>query len=412
MSNKKQFIGKIVLLFSVIVFIELSLGLATILSHRADQLLAPPKTPPAIPDNRLGDIPNPLYPTHDRNGFRNKKTFKKADIVALGDSQTYGNGVKSKEAWPKQLQSLTGKTVYSMAFGGYGPTHSLMLWNDAMALSPKTVISTLYSGNDLFDSFNHIYNEGQLPELKTPDSKLQAALLQAEQTDSLYEKIGQLFRMGRMPVNDSREATDAAGTTFSPLRLISEHSKIYSLLRRALYEIKSRYVTRGATSLHPEMEWAMLRAFAESNPDYLYVVENGRLKTLLSIEYRLTALELDDPRIFEGLQISLRALQRMHLLAAEKGIRFIVVLIPTKARVFGAFAEKPTKSYQQLLEHGEDVWRISKKFFEDNGIEYLDAFPVLQGQLMNGVMPYPMSHDGHPNKYGHRAIAEFIAENL
>lgn len=150
----------------------MTLGLLAFVSPRVDRLLTSPRTPNAIPhsvpDARLVLRPNPTYPGHDRKGFRNLKVPAKTHIVALGDSQTYGHGVEPEDAWPRQLESMTGKKVYSMAWGGYGPTHSLVMWDEAIALSPKIVIEAFYAGNDLFDSFNHVYNQGQLPELKIP----------------------------------------------------------------------------------------------------------------------------------------------------------------------------------------------------------------------------------------------------
>ena len=51
---------------------------------------------------------------HDAWGFRNKKVPETAEIVALGDSHTYGNCAKRNEAWPAVLQRLTGQQVYNL----------------------------------------------------------------------------------------------------------------------------------------------------------------------------------------------------------------------------------------------------------------------------------------------------------
>ena len=40
---------------------------------------------------------------HDNWGFRNAKVPETAEIVALGDSHTYGNTARMNEAWPKVL---------------------------------------------------------------------------------------------------------------------------------------------------------------------------------------------------------------------------------------------------------------------------------------------------------------------
>jgi hypothetical protein len=128
--------------------------------------------------------------------------------------------------------------------------------------------------------------------------------------------------------------------------------------------------------------------------------------------YRLSALNLEDLRIAEGLQISFRVMQKMNEYAIARNIRLLVVLIPTKEMVFSELWQNPSMSYSSLKEHEERFCRTTKDFFEQNGIEYLDALPALQGQLAVGIQPYQVSHDGHPNKHGHRAIAKLIAAYL
>ncbi len=398
--NKRQAFFGVVSVLLVIGLIEVVLRLLAFVSPKVDQMLASPWTS-AVPDARLRHRPNPAYPGHDAKGFRNPKVPAKAYIVALGDSQTYGDGVKPEDAWPRQLESMTGKTVYSMAYGGYGPTHSLVLWDEAVALSPKIVIEAFYAGNDLFDSFDLVYNKGQLRELKSSDPQLQASVREAEQSEPIGKRVSRMFEMGTIPV-----------TRFSPQRLqrlLSQHSKIYGLLERAWYET-TRLVNKPNNT--PQEKWEMAKAFAALHPAYCQVFSNGEFKTVFTSEYRLSALNLGDPRIAEGLEISLRALQRMNEFAAARNIWFLVVLIPTKEAVFRQLWQNPSMSYRSLTENEKRVWTITKDFLEYNGIEYLDALPVLQGQLATGIQPYQVSHDGHPNEHGHKDIAKLVAARL
>ena len=396
--NRKQAFFCVVLFLLVIGLLEVIFRLLAIMSPRADQLLGAP-TPAAVSDGRLGHRPNPAYPGHDRKGFRNPEVPAKAHIVSLGDSQTYGEGVKPEEAWPRQLESMTRKTVYSMAYGGYGPTHSLVLWDEAVALSPKIVIEAFYAGNDLFDSFDLVYNKGQFPTLKSSDPQLQATLREAEQFEPISKRVSRMFGMETMPVPRSLQRLQ---------RLLSKYSKVYSLLERAWYE--SGRLTNETRS--PEEKWKMAEAFAVAHPAYCQVFNNGQFKTVFTSEYRLSALNLGDPRIAEGLHISLRALQRMHELAVVKNIRFLVVLIPTKEAVFRRLWQNPSESYRSLAENEERVWRITKDFLKSNGVEYLDTLSVLQEQLATGIQPYQVSHDGHPNAQGHEVIAKLVAARL
>ena len=362
-----------------------------------------------MPDARLGHRPNPIYPGHDSKGFRNLAVPAKADLVALGDSQTHGTlSVAAEDAWPRQLESMTGKTVYSMAFSGYGPAHSLVLWNEAVALSPQIVIEAFYAGNDLFDSFNLVYNRGQLPELKSPDLQVQARVREAEQSEPIEKRVVGMFRMRDIPAVDE-EATAVTRDGFSLRGLLSQHSKLYGLLRRARYESTRLIQESNNTSRD---QWEEAKAFAAAHPAYSQVFSDGQFKTVFTSEYRLSALNLGDSRIAEGLQISLRAIQRMHKLAAAKNTRFLVVLIPTKEAVFHPLWQHPSKSYRSLTENEDSVWRITKDFLEHNSIEYLDALPALRQQLMTGIQPYQVSRNGHPNAHGHKAIAKLVATHM
>jgi GDSL-like Lipase/Acylhydrolase family len=401
--NRKQAFFAVALVLLVGGFLEISLGLLTLVSPRVDELLTSPWTansiPSRVPDERLGHRPNPAHRGHDRKGFRNPEVPAKSHIVALGDSQTYGTGVAREEAWPKHLESMIGKTVYSLAFGGYGPAHSLMLWDEAVALQPKIVIEAFYAGNDLFDSFNLVYNRGQLPDLKISDLQLQESIREMEQSEPIERRVSHMSAMG---------ATNVVGES-TARGILSQHSKIYGLLQKTRYEFKRFLHTCNSGT---QDKWEIAKAIAEARPNYYQIFSNEQFKTVFTSEYRLSALDLEDPRIVEGLRISFRAMQRMYELAATRNIRFVVILIPTKETVFRRLWQNPSIRYRHLTENEERFWRTTKDFLEQNGIEYLDALPMLREQLETGIQPYQVSHDGHPNKYGHRAIAKLAAAYL
>lgn len=406
--KNRQALFAVVLVFIVLGFLETGLGILAFVSPRVDRLLARSLPPPAVPDALLGHRPNPLYPGHDRQGFRNLDVPAKAHVVALGDSQTYGTGVDPADAWPRQLESLTGESVYSMAFGGYGPTHSLALWDEAVALSPTVIIEAFYVGNDLYDSFSHLYNNGQLPGLKSFDPQVQARVQEAEQSDPLGPRVSRMFHMGAQPVAGTEGATTLTPDSFSLMKLLSEHSRVYGIF----LNVWSKGIRLMNNADAPQEKWIKAKAFADAHPAYSQVFSDGQFKTIFTSEYRLAALDLGDPRIEEGLQISLRAMQRMNEFASAQNIRFFVLLIPTKEAVYRPLWEDPSASYRSLAEHEKRVWKITKAFLEQNGIEYLDALPALQEQLMTGAQPYQVSHDGHPNEQGHKAIAKLVASHL
>ena len=413
--NTKKVYFFMVLALLVIVFSELTLYLFAFVSPRVDRLLASPwisrDYSPTVPDERLIFRPNPAIPGHDSKGFRNPEVPTKAQIVALGDSQTYGTGVDAKEAWPRRLETMIGKTVYSMAFGGFGPVHSLILWDEAVALQPNVVIEAFYAGNDLWDSFNLVYNWKQLPELRSSDPALQASIREAEQSESIANRANKIHKMALEKPNVAvgEESRNATQNGFLPKRLLSQHSKIYGLLRRTKYEFLSWVHKRNNSTRET---WIREKAFAETHPESYQVYDDGQFQTIFMSEYRFSVLNLGDPRIAEGLEISLKAIKKMHQLATDRDIRFLVVLVPTKETVFRDLWKHPSTSYRSLIINEERFWSITKNFFSYNGIEYLDSLPVLKKQLALGIQPYPVSSDGHPNEHGHIAIADLVASHL
>ncbi len=89
------------------------------------------------------------YPGVDKDGFRNLDVKSHADIVAIGDSHTYGFNVDIDNTWPRYISKMTGKTVYSFGMVGYGPLQYYYLSNRALEMTPTHTIIGLYLPNDL-----------------------------------------------------------------------------------------------------------------------------------------------------------------------------------------------------------------------------------------------------------------------
>jgi hypothetical protein len=384
---------------------EASLSVLALLSVTVHRILDSPwtSTLPAesVRDARLGTRPNPSYPGHDRNGFRNTGVLPKVDVIAFGDSQTYGANVDAKYAWPRQLEAILGRRIYSMAWGGWGPVHSLILLDDAFSLQPKIVIEAFYAGNDLYDSFNIVYRGRQFPELKSADFRMRESIKQAESSELIQKQIFRIAEMRTTPIQSDGDV----GVIPDARTWLSDHSKVYGLIRRARYELVRLYTDR-------QTDWEKAKAFAAAHAEFCEVFSTGELKTVFTPEYRFSALNLQDPRIAEGVRIAHRAINTMKEVAAKRSIRFIVLLIPTKELVFQELYSSPSASYRRVTENEAEFWKITKKFFDVNRIEYLDALPALRAQLLAGIQPYPVSDDGHPNEHGHLAIAKLVAAYL
>jgi len=189
----------------------------------------------------------------------------------------------------------------------------------------------------------------------------------------------------------------------------TENSKIYGLLWRTKYEL-ARFRNKNKDD---EDRWQKAKARAAKHPSKFQVFSGQSSRTIFESEYRLTALNLDDPAIRKGQRVALKAIHQLHQLAIRDGIRFIVLLIPTKELVFSSQAnEISVPSYHTLVRNELLFWEQTKMFLESHSIEYMDSLQSLQSELETGFQPYRVTRNGHPNEHGYRAIAHAIHSYL
>ncbi|KKK58663.1 hypothetical protein LCGC14_3042170, partial [marine sediment metagenome] len=69
-------------------------------------------------------------------------------------------------------------------------------------------------------------------------------------------------------------------------------------------------------------------------------------------------------------------------------------------------------TYIDLIQNEVKMWKTTKEFLKNRDIQFVDALPSLREQLTIGIQPYQVSHDGHPNKHGHKSIARLVYTKL
>ena len=120
-----------------------------------------------IPDPTLKRA-KPMFPDmghigpNDILGFRNRAVPTSADLVIIGDSQTYGNNALMDNNWPHMLgEQLLIKnkflTRYDMAVGGWGAIEYFEAFKIALNLKPKVILIAFYTGNDSLETFRLAY---------------------------------------------------------------------------------------------------------------------------------------------------------------------------------------------------------------------------------------------------------------
>lgn len=114
---------------------------------------------------------------NDLLGFRNLFVPNSADVIFIGDSQTYGNNAPFEYTIPSfvgsALQNSSASRIYSMATGGWGALQYYYIAQKALAFGPKALVICFYSGNDPLESFALAYGDERWRELR-PNAELSA----------------------------------------------------------------------------------------------------------------------------------------------------------------------------------------------------------------------------------------------
>jgi len=177
---------------------------------------------------------------------------------------------------------------------------------------------------------------------------------------------------------------------------VREHSAIGRLLNRAR-------LWPGAADIDYQID----RAWARAYPDHGLVCEDENIRTVFTTAYRLTGLDLDDPRVAEGLRITKVVLTRIRDKVRGRA-KLIVLMIPTKELVYADLMKShgvsnPTFSRDVEMERRSRSDLIS--WFHDNGIEAIDALPQMQSAIARRQQLYPSTTESHPNAGGYGVIA-------
>ncbi len=393
---------------------EFSLQVAGALIPSIDMLthtpgIGTPLPEPHIPDDILGLTGNPGYPDHDRRGFRNPVALDRADIVALGDSQTYGLGVRSDETWPALTGKLLGKSHYNMALSSFGATHGEVNLDIALSLRPETIVFALYFGNDFYDDFAFMLRNGWMDKYVSPDRLKEIEKLESGRT--IAGELDFLFRR-TVKLEDGKPgdaaAPDDPGVARGIIDWVSANSRIVGLVRTI--RTLTRYIGKDNTLLANDFQTAR-QGLTEEQLRYVSAFEGEQWKTILTSRYRLRVMADSDIRIRTGIEISKQAIGRLHARAAARGAGFVVLLVPTKEFVFLPRVADPAR-HVGLVELGKTEQRLHREisdFLKAGNIAFVDATGTLRA---SAEQPYNENGDGHLNRLGHRLLAEGLAEFL
>lgn len=328
----------------------------------------------------LGRVVAPHSHGFDEWGFRNKTVPASVDIVAIGDSHTYGNTAKMDESWPSVLGYLTGKSVYNMGMGGYGPNqYQYLLKSKALHLKPQIILCGLYLGDDFENSFSITYGLDYW------------AFLRKGRFDQINPDIWKAEEDTRW---------------LKGLRIwLSRNSVVYQLVIHGpvLGKIKGN---------------AQLERASHKPDPYVttLVVEDQNIREAFRPSGIRDRLDQKKQPVIEGIRITYALLKDMHGACRRNGSRFIVVVIPTKETVFEKYLENnPGIHLSGVIDDLIRNERVARSdllvFLRNEGIDFVDTLPALK-RAVNQELYARTDRDMHPGKNGYRIIAETVANHI
>jgi hypothetical protein len=334
-----------------------------------------------VNDPILGWVPSrSAMASFDKWGFRNRAVPETSDIVAVGDSHTYGNTARMIDSWPYVVEQLTGRQIYNMALGGYGPNQYFYLTKArALSLKPHMIIWGLYMGDDFEGAYSLTYGKDYWAYLRVLP-----------------------------PQNVGPDAWEppASDTRVKRLRVwLSQHSVMYQLVFHSGFggRVAGEAQIRNAAELSPGMATS------------LAVPEQGILEAFRPRGV-LTRLDLDNPNVREGMRITFELLKETKELCQQNHIQFLVVVIPTKELVFSNYLEHNSSLplddlIDKLLVYEREAETETFRFMNDNQIAYVDPLPLMKRSVAEGLYARSAG-DMHPNKNGYRVIGRAVADYL
>jgi len=370
-NRKKHYTLNFLLLFtSIFLSILVVEGITRIVFDPIDYL-----KPRTIDDNILGLRIRPNTGAHDSWGFRNKYVPITTDIVAIGDSHTYGITATSYNSWPYVIKRLTGKNTYNLSLGGYGPVeYFYLLQNKALTLKPSLIITGLYFGNDILNAYISVYENSYWSNLRNPKFIPDQIVSQSKpDRDDFFYKLKEW-----LPGNSVLYRIISSSFIGDELRNMRE---IYRGEEVIMFEDKEHNINTGFTPTS-----------------------------------KLRAMNLKLPEVREGLRISLELINRMSEICRQENIEYLVVLIPTKESVYSEFISNNSKipnsqTIDELISNEIELNTTVKDYLERNNIDYVDVLDPLRAAAGKQQL-YPNNFGSHSNKNGYRIIANTINQYL
>ena len=367
-----------------VVVLGISLGIGALLCEAAARLFLDPADYVSVTtekDDVLGIRIAGGAPGFDAWGFRNKEVPASADVVAVGDSHTYGNNAKLSEAWPAVAAQDTKLSVYNLGLGGYGPNqYYQLLKTRGIGLKPRFVIAGIYLGDDFENAFKMTYG---MPYW----SSLRAGSFSGVDADIW------------------QDAPEAGGPFAGVRNWLSRKSIVYRVAVHGplLGAVKGAMQINSAAAGQDPQTTTLSVPAEQINEAF----------RPLGIRDRLNQ---KSPAVQEGMRVTFELLARMNALCRDNNAQFAVVVIPTKETVFAEYLRRDPKLHlrpaiDELIDNEKVATAKLIAFLDSASIPHIDTLTALRRDVSHQL--YTRSdRDMHPGKNGYKVIGDEVARFL
>lgn len=338
-----------------------------------------PMKPDKIKDPILAYKIPPTWPGVDADGYRNPGIPDQVDIVALGDSHTYGLNADIDTNWPGQPAKMTGLSVYNLGIGGYGPLQYYYLFDRALQFKPQYIVIGLYLPNDI-KGLCHPYLRSEYWKTRAAQEKLDLGYCgKAEFPDDEGDegkRAGMLQKAGGLIVN-------------------SKLGVLISITARRL------------------------RAHLPKDEKRNVVVSDGKNDTIMSkprLRVLKDSMDMKQPEIASSLEVTKMLISRMAERSRENGVKLVVMVIPSKEYVYHQYLHDAEKSLPEILAQmamNESGLRSNViGWLAQQSIPHVDAASTVLEAVKSRGGIYSHDNDGHPLPAGYAAYAQALHEGF
>jgi lysophospholipase L1-like esterase len=312
----------------------------------------------------------------DEHGFRNN-ILPSIDVVALGDSHTYGFTVSSDNSWPKLLGRKLKKNVYNFGIGGYGILQYQYLLNKSIELNPEVILLGLYLPNDLND------------------------ICKLVSSNQYWASRAKEFYIDSSLCPETQKAQHTSGAVTNKKREISIRKWLKGKL--ATISIASEYSSR----------FSRLKKIENGEITNGLVINDRKIKTVIGfkrIRGHEKYMDMNRPHIKMAYEVLKKFLLEAKKNTELNNIRFGVLFIPSKERVFYKYLMQMDygvpKEYKELVDNEDELKENISLFLKNTGISFIDVLPDMEKALLKYGNIYSVWDDGHPNEIGYQIYAE------